>query len=101
MKNYFSSVIVPVSSPSAEKLSIALTELVDQLRVTVNSIDLDNMNDKTVKEITSGKIRVLTEQDIAKNRLGGVKKGDLVVVAGTANGRLSAIEGMYICTVDQ
>ncbi len=100
MKNYFSTVIIPKSSPSSEKLSLAMSELVAQLRVAVNNIDFENMTDNTVKELTSGKIRVLTAEDLEKNRLNGVKKGDLVVVARAGSGRLSAIEGMYICTAD-
>lgn len=100
MKNYFSSVIIPQTGATTEKLSLAMSELVDQLRVTVNNIELDNMSDKTVRTLTSGGIHILTEKEIEKGRLSGVKKGDLVVIAGVSNGRLSAIDGIYICTMD-
>lgn len=97
MKNYFSSVIIPKTGATPDKLAVAMLELIDQLRVTVNNIEIDNMSEKTLKYLTSCKIHAINAEQIEGNKLEGVKKGDLVVVVGQADGHLSRVTDIYIC----
>lgn len=101
MKNYFSSVVIPRSDPTPEKVANALAQLVDQLRITVNNIDLDNMSPSARSSLSYVKIHLLTADQLEAATLNKVKKGDLVVVAGEEMGRLAKIEDIYICKYEQ
>ncbi len=100
MKNFFTSVIIPKGEASLTRLSYALSELVEQLRHTVNNIDLDNMTQETVNAIKAGAIHKKSPAEISSGRISDVKKGDIVVVAENENGRLAKITDLYICTRD-
>ena len=97
MKNFFTSVRLPrVGRGELGACVAALSELVAQLRVTINSIDLENMSPELRRKISeaprlhfikSGE-NILT-QDLSI--------GDIVMVYEQSEG-LSRVIETYLCT---
>ena len=100
MKNYFSTVTLPMSNPTPDSLVKSMAQLIEQLRFTLNNIDVDNLTPQAVNTLKRGGIHIVDREAVDSDKLDGVKKGDIVLVKGTTSGRLMSAGGIYICIRD-
>ena len=97
MKNFFTSVKLPRGGAAGElgECIRALGELVSQLRITVNSIDIDNMSEGLKKRLESmPSIYEFSENEPIER--GGMKDGDLILIYSVAHGEIYRVVDAYI-----
>ena len=97
MKNFFTTVRLPhrVGGELGQCISV-LSELISQLRVTLNAIDLDNMTPELRKRLSLVPSVHCVKKTEAMST-SSYRKGDIVLVYEPA-GELSPVEQMYVYT---
>ena len=97
MKNYFTSVRLPRGRASGEigECINALGELLVQLRLTINSLDVDNMSESLKKRIESiPRIHEFSEEETIDYT--GMKSGDLILIYSPAQSGILKVMDAYI-----
>lgn len=97
MKNFFTSVRLPKGRASGElgECIKALGELVSQLRITINSIDIDNMSEGLKRRLDkTPRIFEFSENEEIDCR--EMKNGDLILIYSEAHGSIFRVVDAYI-----
>jgi hypothetical protein len=97
MKNFFTSVRLPRGKASGElgECIRALGELITQLRLTVNSIDIDNMSEGLRKKLNG--IPTLHEfHESEEINYSSMNDGDLILIYTELHGGINKIIDAYI-----
>ena len=95
MKNYFSSISLPRDNLTPKDLAKAISELVDQLAITVNSLDLENLSPRAQSSLSTIKLHVLTRDKLGSH-IPNIKKGDMVAVTDQDGRGLLEVTGLYV-----
>ena len=99
MKNFFTTVDPPRgASGDLGRCAEAICELISQLRLTLNSIDLDNMTPELRKNL-SELPRFYSVNSAEDINIGKLRRGDIVLVAD--EGSLSKIREVYLYTGEE